>query len=149
MNSIILLQADATSSDIVLTMRTLEKSRMAGELEGAADGQHTLEYLFGTGASASRDFSQTPAGVLLEPKLQMVDGTEALRRIRSHPCKRGQPMVVLTSSAEKQDLAASYDSEMNCFFHKPVDVDQCGLAIWHWEWYWLAINEASPKVRPA
>lgn len=144
----IILLVEDNPSDIGLTQRALDKSRIANELLIAEDGQEALDYLFGAGAYAGRDVLQLPALVLLDLKLPRVDGLEVLRRIRADERTRRQPVVILTTSQEEQDVAASYDLGVNSYIRKPVDFNQFAQAIQHLGLYWLVLNEAPPKVRP-
>jgi len=77
-----ILLVEDNQSDVELTRRALQKSRIANELIVAEDGQKALDYLFGSGAYADRDISIMPALVLLDLKLPKVPGLEVLRRIR-------------------------------------------------------------------
>ena len=82
-----------------------------------------------------------PAVVLLDLKLPKVDGLEVLRQLRSHKRTRLQPVVILTSSSEEQDIAACYDLGANSYVRKPVDFDHFAKAISELGLYWLVINE--------
>jgi len=113
----------------------------------AEGGQEALDYLFGAGAGAGRDVAQLPALVLLDLKLPKVGGLEVLRRIRADERTRRLPVVILTSSREEQDGAASYDLGVNSYIRKPVDFNQFAQAIQHLGLYWLVLNEPPPKVR--
>lgn len=148
MKSKIILLVEDNPSDIGLTKRALNKSRVANELVVAEDGQEALDYLFGTGAYADRDVSQLPAVVLLDLKLPRVDGLEVLARIRADERTRRLPVVMLTSSKEEQDLAASYDLGVNSYIRKPVNFVQFVQAIEHLGLYWLVLNELPPQVKP-
>lgn len=148
MKSKIILLVEDNPSDIGLTKRALNKSRVANELVVAEDGQEALDYLFGTGAYADRDVSQLPAVVLLDLKLPRVDGLEVLGRIRADERTRRLPVVMLTSSKEEQDLAASYDLGVNSYIRKPVNFVQFVQAIEHLGLYWLVLNELPPQVKP-
>ena len=143
----IILLVEDNPSDIGLTQRALAKSHVANELVVAEDGHEALDYLFGAGAYAGRDVDQLPTVVLLDLKLPRVDGLEVLRRIRSESLTRRLPVVVLTSSKEKQDLAASYDLGVNSYIRKPVDFEQFAQAIQALSLYWLVLNEEPPKPR--
>jgi two-component system, response regulator len=146
MNKIILLVED-NPSDIALTQRALAKSHIVNELVMAEDGQEALDYLFGAGAHAGRDVTELPALVLLDLKLPRVDGLEVLRQIRADKRTRRLPVVILTTSQEEQDMAASYDLGVNSYIRKPVDFNQFVQAVQHLGLYWLVLNETPPKVR--
>lgn len=148
MNLKIILLVEDNPSDIDLTRRALVKSHIANEMIVAEDGQEAIDYLFGIGAYAGRDVSQLPAVVLLDLKLPRMDGLEVLERIRSDERTRRLPVVVLTSSKEELDLAASYDLGVNSYIRKPVDFVQFAVAIQQLGLYWLVLNEVPPKVKP-
>jgi two-component system, response regulator len=144
-NAKIILLVEDNPSDIGLTRRALAKSHIANELVVTEDGQDAVDYLFSSGAYAGRDVTQLPALVLLDLKLPRVDGLEVLRRIRIDPITRRMPVVILTSSKEEQDLAASYDLGVNSYIRKPVDFIQFAQAIEQLGLYWLVLNEEPPK----
>jgi len=143
-----ILLVEDNPSDVELTKRALGKSHVANELVVAEDGQEALDYLFGERTYADRDVTQLPALVLLDLKLPKVDGLEVLQRIRANQQTRRLPVVVLTSSKEEQDLAASYDLGVNSYIRKPIDFAQFAQTIQQLGLYWLVLNERPPKVRP-
>lgn len=134
-----ILLVEDTQSDIDLTRRALVKSHITNELVVARDGQEALDYLFG------RDETQPlPVLILLDLKLPRLDGLEVLRHIRSNERTRLLPVVVLTSSNEEQDIAASYNLGVNSYIRKPVDFKQFAQAIQTLGLYWLVMNEPPP-----
>jgi len=133
---------------VELTKRALEKGNILNELVVTTDGQETLDYLFGEGAYAGRDITDLPALTLLDLKLPKVSGLEVLRRIRSDPRTRRMPVVILTSSQQEQDVAASYDLGVNSYIRKPIDFQHFVQAVSQLGLYWLVLNEAPPKVKP-
>jgi two-component system response regulator len=54
------------------------------------------------------------------------------------------PVVILTSSKEDEDVAASYDLGVNSYIRKPIDFNQFVEAIKYLGLYWLVINEPPP-----
>jgi len=146
-NHKVILLIEDNSSDVDLTKRALEKSRIANELVVARDGREALDYLWGEGAYAGRDVSDLPAVALLDLKLPKVPGLEVLHRIRADARTRRMPVVILTSSREEQDLAAGYDLAANSYIRKPVDYKQFAETIAHLGLYWLVLNETPPKVK--
>ena len=147
MNTKTILLIEDNPSDVDLTKRALEKGRIANALVVASDGQEALDYLFGQGDYAGRDTSDHPTLTLLDLKLPKVSGLDVLRRIRTEPVTRRMPVVILTSSREEQDMAASYDLGVNSYIRKPVDFERFVQSVAQLGLYWLVLNEEPPKVK--
>jgi two-component system response regulator len=81
-----------------------------------------------------------PQVILLDLKLPRVGGLEVLARIRADARTRRLPVVILTSSAEEQDLMRGYDLGANSYIRKPVDFAQFTQAIKTMGLYWLVMN---------
>ena len=137
MNDKTILLIEDNPDDEALTLRALRKNNILNEVTVARDGQQALDYFFGENASAN----PTPSVVLLDMKLPKVDGLEVLRRIRADPRTRLQPIVILTSSREEQDVVSGYSLGANSYIRKPVDFDQFMEAIRQLGLYWLVLNE--------
>lgn len=139
-----ILLVEDTVSDIELTRRAFERSRIANELIVVEDGQDAVDYLTGAGSHSGRDVRDLPALILLDLKLPRLSGLEVLRRIRRNPLTQRLPVVILTSSKEESDVAAGYDLGVNSFIRKPVDFRQFAEALDHLGLYWLVMNEPPP-----
>ena len=111
------------------------------------DGSEALEYLLGVDGVVCAGTAPLPALVLLDLKLPKVDGLTVLRAIRGNERTRRLPVVILTSSNEEQDVAASYDLGVNSYIRKPVDFIQFAEAIRTLGLYWLVINEPPPPPK--
>ncbi len=142
----ILLIEDNTS-DIELTRRALEKSRIANELFVAEDGQEALDYLFDSDPLTGQKKNEPPALILLDLKLPKVDGLQVLRQIRADERTCRLAVVILTTSSEEDDIAQSYDLGANSYIRKPVDFNQFVEAVQHLGLYWLVINEPAPPKK--
>lgn len=140
-----ILLVEDNPDDEALTLRALNKNRVANNIVVVRDGVEALDYLFVSGPYAGRDPFELPQVVLLDLKLPKVDGLEVLRRIRSDPRTRMLPVVILTSSREEQDLIQAYSSGANSYVRKPVDFNQFVEAIGQLGLYWLVLNEAPPQ----
>ncbi len=127
--------------DELLTLRALKNNNISNEVIVARDGQQALDYFFGEGATDR----VTPTVMLLDLKLPKVDGLEVLRRIRADERTHMQPVVILTSSKEEQDLLTSYRLGANSYIRKPVDFSQFLEAIRQLGLYWLVLNETPPS----
>jgi CheY-like chemotaxis protein len=142
-NKVILLVED-NPSDIDLTLRALERGHISNKLIIARDGKEALDYLLGDGKLDGKACEDLPTITLLDIKLPRLDGLEVLRQIRGNERTKRLPVVMLTSSDEERDIAASYDLGVNSYIRKPVDFNQFVEAIQHLGLYWMVINEPPP-----
>jgi CheY-like chemotaxis protein len=140
----VILLVEDNPSDIGLTKRAFEKSRISNELVVAQDGQEALDYLFGVDESPGKSANALPALILLDLKLPRVDGLQVLRRIRGDERTKRVPVVILTSSKEEQDRGECYDLGANSYIRKPVDFVQFAEAVQQLGLYWLVLNEPPP-----
>jgi CheY-like chemotaxis protein len=136
-----ILLAEDNPDDEALTLRALRQNHIANPVIVAHDGAEALDYLFATGQYAGRDINDLPAVVLLDLKMPKVDGLEVLRRIRADERTRIQPVVIVTSSDEEQDIMQSYDLGANSYVRKPVGFEQFSWAVGQLGMYWLLLNE--------
>ena len=147
MNAKTILLVEDNPSDVGLTQRALEKSRIANELAVAEDGQEALEYLFDVDPLTGLYLNELPALILLDLKLPKVDGLQVLRQIRADDHTSRLPVVILTTSSEEDDIAQSYDLGANSYIRKPVDFNQFVQAVQHLGLYWLVLNEPAPPKK--
>lgn len=145
MNDKLILLVEDNADDEALTLRALNKNRIANRVAVVRDGAEALDFLFCRGAYADRDPFDLPQVTLLDLKLPKVDGLEVLRQMRNDPRTRTLPVVILTSSKEEQDLVAAYSNGANSYVRKPVDFNQFADSIKQLGMYWLILNEASPR----
>ena len=132
-----ILLVEDNPDDEALTLRALKNNNIFNEVTVARDGQEALDYFFGEGATER----PAPCVVLLDLKLPKIDGLEVLRFIRADPRTRLQPIVILTSSKEEQDIITGYSLGANSYIRKPVDFNQFMEAVRQLGLYWLVLNE--------
>lgn len=145
MNHKMILLVEDNADDEALTLRALNKNRVANSVVVVRDGAEALDFLFCKGSYADRDPLDMPQVTLLDLKLPKVDGLEVLRQMRNDPRTKTLPVVILTSSKEEQDLVAAYSNGANSYVRKPVDFNQFADSIKQLGMYWLILNEAPPR----
>jgi len=145
MNDKIILLVEDNPDDEELTLHTFRACNMLNPFVVARDGVEALDYLFGTGAHAGRNPSDTPAIVMLDLKLPGLSGLQVLERIRADPRTELIPVVILTSSSEEEDMIASYKRGANSYVRKPVEFDRFSAAVRQLGLYWLLLNESPPR----
>jgi CheY-like chemotaxis protein len=135
-----ILLVEDNADDVILTERALRKSHIVNELVVAHDGVEALDYFFCRNSYADRNIQDLPEVVLLDLKLPRIGGLEVLKQIRANPLTCLQPVVVLTSSLEDQDITESYRLGANSYIRKPVDFNQFVDAVQKLGLYWLTLN---------
>jgi two-component system, response regulator len=137
----LILLVEDNPDDEALTLRALTKNNISKDVVIARDGVEALDFLFGTGAYASRGGGVLPALILLDLKLPRLDGFEVLKRLRADARTRLLPVVILTSSKEQQDLVKTYGLGANSYVRKPVDFQQFVDSMRQLGLYRLILNE--------
>lgn len=141
-----ILLVEDNPDDEALTLRALRKNNILNEVVVARDGLEALDFLFATGAYAGRDINLPPQIVLLDLKLPKLDGLEVLKHIRADSRTRSLAVVILTTSNEESDIAASYELGVNSFIRKPVSFEEFIRAIGQLGLYWLVLNIPPPPT---
>lgn len=136
-----ILLVEDNPNDVTLTLRALNKQRLANHVMVVRDGQAALDFLFGEGEYAERQIEHKPKLILLDLKLPKVSGLEVLQRIKNDPRTKKIPVTVLTSSREDVDIETAFTLGVNSYIVKPVDFDQFTEAVNKLGFYWLLLNE--------
>ncbi len=137
-----ILYAEDSPTDAEVTMRALRKANLANQIVWVKDGAEALDFLHGRGAYADRRSGRRPRLLLLDLKMPKVDGIEVLRQVREDATLRVLPVVMLTSSAEENDIVRSYNLGVNSYIVKPVDFHKLSDQISRLGYYWVAMNRA-------
>jgi len=119
-----ILLVEDSSEAVELSKGAFSECENGAELVVAYDGEDALDWLFGTGRHAGRRIEKRPDLVLLDIRLPRIDGFEVLRRIRADERTSMVPVVMLTVSSNRSDIAAAYRLGANSFLVKPVDYDE-------------------------
>ena len=135
---ILLVEDSATDGE--MTLRALKKIGIANDIKWVKDGQEALDYIFREGVYKDRSRHE-PRLILLDLKMPKVDGIEVLQRIKSTEETKMIPVVMLTSSAEEQDVVKSYQLGVNSYLVKPVEFDRFVEEVSRVGCYWAILNK--------
>jgi two-component system response regulator len=122
-------------SDAELITRVFRKHSMANKIILLKDGAEALSFFFGSEAN------DHPKVVLLDLKLPKVNGIEVLQRLKSDERTKNVPVVILTSSAEDQDIKDAYKYGVNSYVTKPIRFEEFANAVAELRLYWLLLNK--------
>jgi two-component system response regulator len=142
----LILIVEDNPDHLELTVLTLEDLGVKAEIAVARDGAEALDFLFGQGTHAGRDTEKNPSFILLDMKLPKLSGLDVLRSVRGNPITALVPVIMLTSSSERSDMQACYQSGANSFVRKPVDFADFTEKLDRLQAYWLGVNECVAEV---
>jgi CheY-like chemotaxis protein len=103
------------------------------------DGERALDYLHQRGVYGVAQPGPHPALILLDLNLPGTDGREILRQIKQDIRLRSIAVVVLTTSANPQDVLWCYQHGANSYIVKPVDFERLRHALELLVTYWFEV----------
>ena len=131
-----ILLVEDNPGDARLTLEAFKEGRVLNHLVVMKDGVDALDYLRRRGPYAS---AKTPDLILLDLNLPRKSGREVLTEIKADAHLKTIPVVVLTTSADDQDVARAYSQHANCYITKPVDLEQFLRVVQSIEDFWLTL----------
>ena len=137
-----ILLVEDNPGDARLAMEALKDAKVRNKLHWVKDGVEAMEFLRREGEYSH---APTPGVVLLDLNLPRKDGREVLVEIKSDEDLRRIPVVILTISADEEDILRSYDAHANCYITKPLDLDRFMQVMKSIEDFWLEIVKLPPK----
>ncbi len=137
-----ILLVEDNPGDVRLAKEALKENKVSNNVHVVEDGESAMEFL-----RKQNKYQNVPRPdlVLLDLNLPKKDGREVLAEIKAdHDLKR-IPVVMLTISKAEEDIIRAYDSHVNCYITKPIDLDQFIKVVRTVEDFWLTIVKLPPK----
>ena len=138
-NTVLLVEDN--EDDVLLIRRAFRKAKLLNPLQVVGDGDAAVAYLGGDGPYADRAAYPLPLLVLLDLKLPRRGGLDVFAWLRRQPVLRRTPVVVLTSSAEREDVTRAYELGANSYLVKPVAFDALLEMVRTLNMYWMILNK--------
>ncbi|HEV3340711.1 MAG TPA: response regulator [Pirellulales bacterium] len=114
-----ILLAEDDPAEVCLMREALAQSGLDTRLNVVCDGIELVDYLHQRGEHAA---ARRPDIILLDLNMPRKSGAEALAEVKRDPAFRAIPVIVLTTSTSRDDVARSYELCANCFISKPADL---------------------------
>ena len=131
-----ILMVEHNPHDVELVQKILRDVEVKTNMRIAKDGVEALSFLRREGEYAN---IPRPDLILLELNLPKKDGREVLEQIKSDRSLKSIPVLVLTTSQDKEDVLLAYSLQANSYITKPIDKDQFVRVIKSIEEFWLSI----------
>jgi CheY-like chemotaxis protein len=116
-----ILVVDDNPDHLELTVMALAECCDPGLVRTANEGVEALDYLFGRGSWAGRDTARQPRLVILDLKMVRMHGLEVLQAIRKDQRTHALPVVIHSSSVEKEDVSRSYAHGASGYLRKATN----------------------------
>jgi chemotaxis family two-component system response regulator Rcp1 len=131
-----ILLIEDNPADVLLMSEALKEGNMSYDLSVVNDGMEAMDFLLGKGEYAG---GARPDLILLDINLPKKNGFEVLKEIRGNPDLKCVPVIILTTSAAKQDINKAYNLCANAYIIKPVELDDFLRVMKSIEDFWFSI----------
>lgn len=138
-----ILVVEDNGDDIELIRHAFKKAGVTNPVSFVDDGEKAVSYLSGIPPYDDRGHHPMPSLILLDLKLPRLSGFEVLEWIRSNEETKLIPVVILTSSNQKDDIRRVYKLCGNSYLVKPVRRSALQELIESLDQYWVKLNRTA------
>jgi len=131
-----ILLVEDNEDDVLLTREGLKRSKVAVNLHHVENGAQCMAYLRRESEYAN---VPTPDVILLDLNMPVMNGYEVLEQIANDAKLNHLPVVILTTSADEQDILKMYRLRCSSYIVKPVDFIQFQRVINEFTNYWFSV----------
>ncbi len=141
-----ILHVEDNADHASIIARCVRKQCLTDNIHLVEDGETALDYVFRRGDYRDPEKSPRPDIILLDLRIPKLDGLEVLRTIKTSRHLQSVPVIVLTSSEAKEDVAEAYRYRANSYLVKPADFDRLNQLIGDLRSFWLGWNRQLPSI---
>lgn len=131
-----ILIVEDNPGDVDLIRYSFKKNKIMNTFDVAEDGEEGLNYIF---KRNGHEDALTPDLIILDINLPKVNGLTVLKEIKNDPNTKKIPVIILTTSKDDMDVLKAYDSYVNAYLVKPVDMKKFLEVVSSLEIFWLSI----------
>ncbi|WP_224996004.1 response regulator [Cesiribacter sp. SM1] len=144
MKSYILVVEDS-DEDFLILQRAFSKCCISLPVVRFSDGMGAAEYLL---SAEEQQMDRYPCLILLDLNLPYMDGRSFLDWIKNKPVLKRIPVVVLTTSGNREDINECYRRGANSYLRKPQQFDDFLNVVQLIKQYWLEVSVMPFKMEP-
>ena len=115
------------------------------DIQRCIDGDDALDFLNQEGDYSEMIGSSSPELILLDLNLPGTDGREVLTMIKNSQHLKTIPVVVLSTSANPQDIKTSYQFGVNSYMLKPMNITELSHSVKTLIDYWFTVTVLPTK----
>lgn len=119
MNKLKILLVEDNQQDSFLIEETLQEQGCIKKIYHVLNGAMAISFL-----KKEKPFedAELPNLILMDINMPIMDGHEALQKIKSMDEFKHIPVIMLTSSSRKEDIVKSYRAQSSSYIVKPDDI---------------------------
>jgi CheY-like chemotaxis protein len=130
------LLAEDNENDVELTRQGFKRCKLVLNLHHVKDGEDCMAFLRKQGKYSS---APTPDLLLLDLNMPRMDGREVLAEMVADETLSAIPVVVLTTSAQDEEILKMYKMRCSSYIVKPVDFEQFLHVVRSIAEYWFTV----------
>ena len=132
-----ILVVEDSDEDFTALERMLKRIKAKVNIYRVCDGEEALDYLYRQKDYTDPENFPRPSVILLDLNLPGTDGREVIKQVKEDDALKAIPIVVLTTSANPQDIQDCYLHGANSYMLKPMGVEELRYTIEDFLHYWL------------
>ncbi|MDO9537274.1 MAG: response regulator [Thermoplasmata archaeon] len=124
-----------------LTVNALEQAHNVNKIITMRNGSEAIDYLKSHGQWEDQTNRPMPTLILMDLKMPVLDGKQALAAIKEDADLKSIPVVMLTSSMLDSDIKECYEKGANSYIVKPVSFGKFVEIVKSIPLYWMLVNK--------
>jgi len=137
MSKSVILIAEDDADDRFLLQAAFDENQFNDTLQFVENGVELLDYL-NNGISGSN--AALPDFILLDLNMPKKDGREALKEIKQHPELKKIPIIIFSTTNNRQEITRCYELGANSYITKPNSFEQLIQVVKTIRYYWLEVS---------
>ncbi|MFN7140630.1 MAG: response regulator [Limisphaerales bacterium] len=142
-----ILVIDDDPNDRFMIERAFRKNGVRDTIHLLAGGSEAIDYLNGEGKFADRKKFEFPSLVITDLKMPEVDGFGVLKHIKRNPQWAVIPTIMLSGSADTNDIKNAYLWGAASFLNKPASPTELQDKLKKLYDYWIIVEV--PQILPS
>jgi len=139
-------------NDQVFIVKAFRDIGLTGPIPVVSDGLEAIAYMMGEGKFADRTQYPYPTFILTDLKMPGADGFAVLEHLKANPDWAVIPTVVLTASADPDDIRIAYQLGASSYHIKPQGLGALRTHLKTLHDYWMtceipAVDSSGKKYR--
>jgi CheY-like chemotaxis protein len=139
-----ILIAEDQPDDAFLLERAFRANNITDPMHIVTNGTEAIAYLRGEGKYSNREIYEFPSFIISDLKMPGQDGFAILEALHSRPEWSVVPMIILSGSADENDIERAYMLCAKAYLVKPASFEELRLLVKKFHDFWSLCE--TPRV---